>query len=202
MKNSRNLAATLFAWNDLLWTLLACFMLLTALLVTQIQKMKTDVKAEDDKSAGSISVYVFWKDGIDLDIDTHLSDPRGDHVYFSKPSGRVWNLLRDDMGMAGDSAGRNFENAYARGLPPGNYQSNIHAYRGTPSLYPIEVEAEVRVIADPTEGKAAKQVIRQRVTLYRTGEEITLVRFSIDAEGNVVTGSINHIFKPLVKEGG
>ena len=198
-KKHNGLVATLFAQNDLVLSLLACFMVLVALLVTVIENKKTADKISDDVSAGSISVYVYWKDGIDLDIDTHLSSPSGDHVFFGKLSGKIWNLLRDDLGMAGDTAQRNFENAYARGLPPGDYIVNIHAYRGAPGLYPIEVEGEVVITANPNAGKGSQKIVKQKVTLYRTGEETTLARFSIDGQGNVVPGSVNHIFKTLLR---
>ena len=104
MSNRNNgLVATLFTFNDLIWSLLACFMVMTALLVTQISKTKTE-KTSEETPAGSISVYAFWQDGIDVDIDLHLSSPSGDHVYFAKLSGKIWNLLRDDLGMVADPA--------------------------------------------------------------------------------------------------
>lgn len=197
-KRNNGLVATLFTFNDLIWSLLACFMVLTALLVTQINAKKQE-KTNDEVTAGSISVYVYWKDGVDLDIDTHMSSPSGDHVYFGKLSGKIWNLLRDDLGMMGDTAPRNFENAYARGLPAGDYVVNIHAYRGAPAMYPAEIEAEVVITANPSAGKGSQKIVKQKVTLYRTGEETTLVRFSIDGKGNVVPGSVNHIFKSLLR---
>ena len=199
MSNRNNgLVATLFTFNDLIWSLLACFMVLTALLVTQISKTKTE-KTSEETPAGSISVYAFWQDGIDVDIDLHLSSPSGDHVYFAKLSGKIWNLLRDDLGMIADPGPRNFENAYARGLPAGDYVVNIHAYRGGPDRYPVDVDGEVIITANPNAGKGSQKVVKQRVTLYRTGEETTLVRFTIDGKGNVVPGSVNHIFKSLLR---
>lgn len=197
-KRKRSLSTTLFAWNDLLWSLLAVFMFTTAVLVTEIQKSKSE-KTSDEVSAGSISVYVYWKDGIDLDIDTHLSSPGGDHVFFGRLSGKIWNLLRDDLGSKNDTEARNFENAYARGLPAGDYIVNIHAYRGAPTLYPAEIEAEVVIAANPNAGKGSQKIVKQKIILYRTGEEATLVRFSIDGAGNVVPGSVNHIFKSLLR---
>lgn len=124
-KTSRHLVVSLFAWNDMIWALLACMMLVVALLITQIQTMKTDAKTEDDKSAGNISVYVFWRDGIDADIDTHLMGPNGEHVFYGRTAGHSWNLLRDDLGGAGDDEKRNFENAYSRGIPPGGANATI-----------------------------------------------------------------------------
>lgn len=198
-KRDRSLATTLFTFNDLLWALLACFMFTTVLLVTVISKSKTD-KTSDEKPAGSISVYVYWKDGIDLDIDTHLSSPDDKHVFFAKLSGKTWNLLRDDLGKTNDAGPRNFENAYARGLPAGDYVVNIHAFRGADALYPAEIEAEVVITANPNAGKGGQKIVKQTVKLYRTGEETTLVRFTIDGKGNVVPGSVNHIFKSLLRQ--
>ena len=198
-KRNNGLVATLFAQNDLLWSLAACFMVLTALLITVIETKKKTENTSEEVQAGSISVYAFWQDGIDLDVDLHLSSPSGDHVYFAELSGKIWNLLRDDLGMLADPGPRNFENAYARGLPAGDYIVNIHAYRGAPDKYPVEVEGEVIITANPAAGKGSQKIVKQKVTLYRTGEEVTLVRFTIDGKGNVVPDSVNHIFKSLLR---
>src|SRR5690242_12753632 len=99
MANRDRLTPVLFAWNDLLLSLLAC--LLVAAFLISVQK-KQEASKETDRSAGNISVYVFWPDGIDADIDTHLRDPDGEHVYFSHKSGKIWSLLRDDLGSFND----------------------------------------------------------------------------------------------------
>lgn len=198
-KHDRSLVATLFSWNDLIWSLLACFMFTTVVLVTQINKTKSADKTDDEITAGNISVYVFWKDGVDADIDTHLASPDGEHIWYNRLSGKVWNLLRDDLGMAMDTGDRNFENAYARGLPAGDYVVNVHAYRGSDGVYPVVVDGEIRVTFNPDAGKGGQLILKQKVTLYRTGEEATLARFSIDGEGHVVPGSVNHIFKSLLR---
>ena len=197
--NGRRTITTLFAWNDLLLSLLVCFLLLTALLITQVQNIQKETKTDDDKAAGNIAVYLFWPDGIDLDIDTHLRSPDGEHVYFGKLAGKTWNLLRDDLGNAGDIGKRNFENAYSRGIPAGEYIVNVHAYRGVKTMYPVVIEAEVRITADPTKGKSAQRVVTQKVTLYRTGEEATVVRFTIDGQMNLVPRSVNHVFKSVMR---
>ena len=202
MKDNQHLTTTLWAWNDFLWALVACFMLVTAMLITQVQQIKKDTKPDDDKAAGNISVYVFWPDGIDLDIDTHLRAPDGEHIFFAKLAGPTWNLLRDDTGMPSSIAGRdprNFENAYSRGIPAGEYIVNVHAYRGRPDMYPVVVEVEVRITADMTKGKNAQKIVTQKVTVYHTGEEATAVRFRIDDDMTLVPGSVNHVFKSIMR---
>lgn len=199
-KRNNGLVATLFTYNEFLWTLLICFVVLAVILIADIKEKQNSDKTSMEPVAGSISVYAYWKDGIDLDLDTHLASPDGDHVFYGRLSGTIWNLLRDDLGMINDTATRNFENAYARGLPPGEYVVNVHAFRGSADLFPAEIDGEVIVTANPTAGKGSQQVVKQKVTLYRVGEEATLVRFKIDGDGNVVTGSVNHIFKSLLRK--
>jgi hypothetical protein len=185
------LTPVLFAWNDLLLSLLAC--LLVAAFLISVQKKKEAETKETDRSAGNISVYTFWRQG-DIDVDTHLRDPNNEHIYFSNRAGKTWNLLRDDLGNANDLTGQNFENAYARGLPPGEYAVNIHAFRNN-DKYPIEVEAELRIQPELKAGGAT--TFTARATLDRLGDEATLFRFSIDNDGKLVPGSVHNQFVPL-----
>lgn len=178
----------LFAWNDLLWSLLAC-LLVTVLLVSEQRK---PVDPDTEKAAGAIAVYVFWPDNIDLDIDTHLQSPDGDHVYYKHPSGKVWNLLRDDMGMINDPGKRNFENAYARAVP-GAYTVNVAVYRGNAGMFPVAVDVEIRIGA----GSPAAQVLHRTVTLENVADEQTAFSFAIDDRGYLVPGSESSLLKPL-----
>lgn len=196
MKN-RGLVATLFAYNDLLFSLLACFMLLSVLLLVEVKNMKKADSELDSRHSGDVNVYAFWGDNLDADMDMHLESPDGEHVWFLHKDGKTWNLLRDDLGMMGDNDIHNFENASARGLPPGSYTINMAAYRAVPSLYPIEIDVEVR-FTRTTAGGPKQTVYNQKVKLYRTGDETTIIRFDIDSSGNVVPGSVNHLFKQLV----
>jgi hypothetical protein len=190
MVNSERLTPILWAWVDLLSTLFACILVVSLLIVVQ---KKQEAKTETDRSAGNVSVYVFWPDG-DTDIDTHMRDPSGEHVYFSHRAGQVWNLLRDDLGATNDLTTRNFENAYARGLPPGEYAINVHAYRNY-AKFPVEVEAELRIQPELKAGGAT--TFTARATLDRLGDEATLFRFSIDNDGKLVPGSVHSQFVPL-----
>jgi hypothetical protein len=193
MATKDKLTSVLFAWNDLLLTLLFC-LLVTAFLIAAQKKPETP--KETDRSAGNISVYVFWPEG-DTDIDTHMRDPAGEHVYFSHRAGRVWNLLRDDLGNTADYGTRNFENAYARGLPPGEYIVNVHAYRNN-ARFPVEVEAELRIQPELKAGSAVTFIAR--ATLDHVGDEATMFRFLIDNDGKLVPGSVHNQFVPLARE--
>lgn len=186
------LTPVLFAWNDLLLSLLAC--LLVAAFLISVQKKKEAETKETDRSAGNISVYAFWREG-DIDIDTHMRDPLGEHVYFSHRAGRVWNLLRDDLGRSNDLTGQNFENAYARGLPPGEYTVNVHAFRNGES-YPVEINAELRI---EQQIGGTRTTHNAHVVLDHVGDEATLWRFSIDSTGNLVPGSVHNQFTALAR---
>lgn len=193
MASRDRITSTLWVQNDLIWTLF--LVVLTAALLIAAQKKPEEPK-ETDRSAGNISVYLFWSDG-DTDIDLHLRDPEGEHVYFSHRAGKVWNLLRDDLGNTADLGTRNFENAYARGLPPGEYAVNIHCYRNN-AKFPVTVDAELRIQSDLKAGSAVTFVAH--ATLDHIGDEATMFRFQIDGNGNLVPGSVNNQFIPLAKE--
>lgn len=194
------LISTLLGWNDFLWAFALSMSAVVAVLATMAIKVKEDSKTTDSHPAGSISVYVFWQDGLDMDNDTHIMGPDGEHIFYGNKAGRNWNLLRDDLGKAGDDFDKNFENAFSRGIEPGEYVINMHAYRGTPEMYPQVIHIEVTVTTDPKAGKGAGTVIKQTVTLYKVKEEVTVVRFALTAKGEVVSGSVNHVHKSIIKQ--
>lgn len=187
------LTPVLFAWNDLLLSLLAC-LLVAAFLISVQQKQETP--KETDRSAGNVSVFIFWPEG-DTDIDTHLRSPDGEHVFFSHRAGHIWNLLRDDLGNTNDATLRNFENAYARGLPPGEYIVNVHCFRNN-AKFPVKIDGELRIQGDLD--KTSAVTFNAHATLDRVGDEATLFRFSIDNDGNLVPGSVNSQFVRLAGE--
>lgn len=194
MANKDRLTAILWAYVDVLHVVVAG--LLIALVFIAVKKPEAK-EEQTDRSAGNISIYVFWPDGIDADIDTHLRDPDGEHVYFSHKSGKIWSLLRDDLGSFNDVTDRNYENAYARGAPAGEYIVNVQAYRSN-AAFPITVDAELRITPDLDKSPVT---FKAKVTLDRVGDEATLFRFTIDGAGNLVPGSVNNQFVRLAGEG-
>lgn len=194
MANKDRTAAVLWVWNDLLWVINAG--VLAIFLLVAPPKPQEPTK-ETDRSAGNISVAVFWQDDIDADIDTWLRSPDGDVVSFHHKSGTIWSLLRDDLGNVNDFTARNFENAYSRGLMPGEYTVNVNLYRN-PAGKSVEVKAELRIQRDLNTGSPVTFTIS--ATLDHTGDEATLFRFQIDGDGNLVPGSVNNLSINLAKE--
>ncbi len=165
--------------------------------VWNAQKKQASENTNEDKAAGALSVYVFWPDGMDADIDVHVLDANKQHTYYDNKETHITNLLRDDRGMLNDQGPRNFENVYVRELPPGEYVINLHAFRAADKFYPIPVEGELNFI-DPTGGKGGGLTFKKTVELLKTGEEITLFRFLVGQDGKIVPYSLNHILRPFI----
>src|SRR5690606_24254871 len=113
-------------------------------------------------------------------------------VGYSNRAGRTFNLLRDDLGTVNDDTGLNFENAYSRGSPPGEYVVNVHMYanKENPPSWPVPVRVVVSITGGPSGKSRSVDIYSGTVELTRQGEEITAVRFTMNEEGNVIPGSV------------
>jgi hypothetical protein len=128
-------------------------------------------------------------------VDLWVQAPGDRPVGYSNKSGQIFNLLRDDLGKAHDITDYNYEVAYTRGTPGGEYVVNLHMYRGRSVSYPVAVKIVASVKGDPT--GAAKQLVAATVQLRKEGQELTALRFRLDRNGGLVAGSVNSLFKPL-----
>jgi len=147
---------------------------------------------------GNVVFTISWEPG-DNDIDMHIACPgEAGVISYQNKDGETCNLLRDDLGAAPDSTSQNYENAYSRGVVPGEYVVNVHCYRCTSA--PHRVVVEVNINKGP--GKALTPIPVAAVILTRTGDEQTVIRFVIDKEGNILPSSVNNLFRPLVKRKG
>ncbi len=165
--------------------------------VQPIQK-KEEAKKEEVKSAGDMLVEIHWPDKIDIDIDLWVKSPDDERpVGYSNRAGKTFNLLRDDLGKANDSTDRNFEIAYARGLPSGEYVVNVHYFMNHElgSKTP-EVPVDMIISTKSTDG-SMKQIVIRKAVLRVVGEELTVVRFTMDEKGELVKDSINDLQQEL-----
>ncbi len=144
---------------------------------------------------GNEIVEVRWADGMNADVDLWVQAPGDRPVGYSDMGGRIFNLLRDDLGGAGDETDLNYEVAFTRGTPSGDYTVNLHLYRNASGQFPVE--AEVSVGVRPTAGGAVRKIANKRVVLATLGQELTVLRFSLDQEGQVIPGSIHDLPRPL-----
>lgn len=178
-------------WRDFTMILAMLFFIFV---IWMIPHLNPPASEDQSKPPGNVIAHIVWPNG-NIDIDMWLTGPGEiQAVGFSHKSGLLWNLLRDDTGTESDLTGINYENAYTRGVPAGEYVINVQCYQCAAAV-PVLVKLEVGVKTTP-QGYVA-QIIYTEATLVDIGEEITMVRFKLDKTGKVVEGSINYLFTPL-----
>ncbi|MFL5260098.1 MAG: hypothetical protein ACJ8AS_10115 [Hyphomicrobiales bacterium] len=185
---------TLTVWLDTALLMLGGFVLMTVLMMTVMNPPAKSSETEGVQSPGNMIVEIQWPDKLDADVDLWVKAPGDAPVGYSNKSGHVFNLLRDDLGKAQDLTDNNYEVAYSRGLPPGEYVVNVHMYRGISVSYPVPVKVAVTVKRTPNEVSVP---ITTMIKLRKQNQEITALRFRIDPAGEVVAGSVNSLYKPL-----
>ena len=153
------------------------------------------VAAASTEPPGNVLVEVRWPNEIDADVDLWVEAPGDRPVGYSNKSGRIFNLLRDDVGHNGDDSGLNYEVAFSRGIRSGAYTINLHLYRNRSGHRPIPATVIVRVKSGD-EGPL-RMIAERRVELTQVGEELTVVRFELGDEGRLVPGSIHDLQRAL-----
>ena len=139
----------------------------------------------DIEQPGNMVVTMAWPEG-NTDVDLWLSSPEDEAVGYSKTTGRTGSLLRDDRGNEGDDTPLNFENAYSRGIPNGEYAVNVRCFS---CLGPVPVSVDIRL--------ATGAVIWTGVVMLEGNkDEKTAARWRMQ-DGQVVTGSMSNVFKEM-----
>lgn len=144
---------------------------------------------ETIEAPGNLIVEARWPDDVDVDVDLWVKAPNDRPVGYSHNNGLVFDLLRDDLGFERDGNGLNYEFAFSRGTPVGEYAVNIHFYSNR-ALAP-SVPVNVRVLLSAGPDKTTVTIIDTRLILNHAGQEITVVRFALDEDGRLMLGSIN-----------
>ncbi len=145
--------------------------------------------------AGNVVVEVRWPDELDTDVDLWVQAPGDAPVGYSNKGGRIFNLLRDDLGQQGDADKSNYEFAFSRGAPAGEYTVNLHLYSNASVRMPVPAIVSISVLNSPERG--AISIATESVELVRVGEELTIARFSLDEAGNLVPGSRHRLQRRL-----
>lgn len=173
---------------DMLISLCAAFLAL-ALVIED-----TPVTKADTVPPGQLSVEIFWPAEACTDVDLWVQAPGGKPVGYSSAHAAYIDFLRDDLGMVCTPGVHHYENAFSRGLPQGLYVVNLHSYSDHGWHQPVPVEVVVQV---HHEKGSPTTVTHKTVTLTTIGQETTVVRFRLDADGNVEDGSVSDLPKPL-----
>lgn len=133
---------------------------------------------------GSLAMVAAWPEG-NFDIDLWVKSPDDNlPVGYSRKDGTVCSLLRDDLGVTNDGSPLNAETTFCRALPPGEYVVNIHGYSVPADAISVHVEVALN----------GRLLVSRNMDL-KPKQERTVVRFTLDAAGNVV-GS-NEVYAPL-----
>ncbi len=161
-------------------------LILTAIIVIVLTQVNP--KAKDNPDAlpppGNIAVLACWPAG-SIDVDLWLGSPTDKPVGYSRKSGLIWALLRDDLGTTNDASPVNCESAFARLTPSGEYVVNLHGYSvPSPVMVHVEVALNGSLLAK------TDMEIRQR-------QERTVIRVTLDGKGTIVPGSANQVYRPL-----
>ena len=181
-------------FRDMIMLALMGFVTIVILIIPYINPVaKTTSK---DQAPGNVIVEIRWPDQLNTDVDLWVQAPGDRAVGYARKSGRIFNLLRDDLGRRHDSTKLNYEVSYSRGIVEGDYTVNLHLFSNIARTYPIPVTVVVSVKTSSNE--SAKQILTTNVVLRSINQELTVFRFKLDNRGRLVPGSVHSIPKPLV----
>lgn len=183
-------ASTVF--RDVIMLTLLGFVAIVVLLLPHLNPPFESVEAATPP--GNVIVEILWPDEIDTDVDLWVEAPGDQPVGYSNLGGLVFDMLRDDRGHYRDISGANYEVAYSRGAPKGEYTVNVHLYSNAERALPVPVKVVVSVRVDD---KKIRRIAARDVSLGFLGEEITVLRFSLDDKARLVPGSIHQLPRPL-----
>jgi hypothetical protein len=168
---------------DTLFNLLGVLLFFIIALLAQVNPPATP----DIAQPGNIIVFATWPEGPD-DVDLWVQHANTTAVGYSNKSGKVWSLLRDDLGVANDITNANMESAFSRGIPDGEYAVNVKCFACIGKM-PIVVAVEVRLAT-------GELIWRGTVELVANKQERTAVRWKM-AGGRVVKDSASSVFKQM-----
>lgn len=198
MKISRNYSCNT-SFLDLLFNMLLAF---TALFVLAFAMINQNRQTKNVEAKAEYIITVSWPSDFDDDIDTYVEDPEGHLVMFRRREDGLMHLDRDDLGKRNDtvqtpfgpvSYPENREIVSLRGIVQGEYVVNVHAYlKNDPNPVPVTVQID-RINPYGT-------VALKTVTLFKSGDEKTVVRFTLNKKGDIIGAS--ELEKCLTRPGG
>jgi hypothetical protein len=143
---------------------------------------KIDSKAE-------FIITMDWPDNHPDDLDLFVQDPAGNIAWYRHREAGFLTLDRDDRGGTNDFIivnGKKIaspireEIVTVRGIVAGEYTVNISHFQAN-TAQPVAASVKVQKL-NPT----AQVIFDNKLMLDHSGQEMTAVRFRLDAEGKVV----------------
>lgn len=181
-------------------------------------------KKEEDgiKPKMEYLISMTWATNVDADVDIWLRDPDGNIIWYGNKEAGLVNLERDDMGRRNNKILvndqevvklNNEELVSFRGFKPGEYVINVHLYSYSMNFIPNDPVNPLPVRITITKLNPSVSVpFVGNVSLTYVRQEVHVVRFTLDAEGNMsnietdlpvmlresVKGSDSSIFGPVM----
>lgn len=181
-------------FRDVIMLALMGFVVIVILLLPHINPSKQKENV-DINPPGNVIIEIQWPDDLDTDVDLWVQGPGDVPVGYSNKGGKLFNLLRDDLGKSNDATTINYENSFSRGIVEGEYTINLHLYRNVSGVLPITVIVVVSVKENPD--ASTKQILTRTVDLLSVGQEITVFRFELNKHGKLDVESVHDIYKSL-----
>ena len=180
-------------YRDMLFLMVMGFGFLVIMMLPFIHPPTLD---DNTDPPGNMVVVMEWPPG-PSDVDLWVTGPgEAKPIGYSRKSGVLWNLLRDDLGTTPDATPSNFENAFTRGLVPGEYVINVHCYRCPYGDVPVTIEVSIKK-PDTLVGQHTIKIVAFTKMVMRQKEEVTAIRFVLDDKGNIIRSSVNNIYREL-----
>lgn len=181
---------------DLLFNTLLGFV---ALFVLSFAMMNVSKQSKNVEAKAEFIITVTWPKEFDDDVDVYVEDPDGHLVCFKRREDGLMHLDRDDLGKRNDIVQTPFgpieypenrEIVTLRGTTPGEYVVNVHMYMKH-ETDPLPVTIQVDKV-NPYSTVCIKNTV-----LNTSGDENTVVRFTVDKKGLIT--SISDLPKNLTK---
>lgn len=154
------------------------------LIISLLAQIHPPTETEKQHRPGDLGVNIQWAAGPD-DVDIWVSGPGDRRVGYLSKQGALWSLLRDDLGDANDLTLSNFESAYTRGIPDGEYGVNVHCYSCRAG---VVVTVEIGIVGGNKLWVGSVEVGPK--------QERTALRFKMK-DGRLVAGSNSQVFKAI-----
>ena len=186
MSRSRYNSNTTFL--DLLFNITLFFVAVFAVSFVMMNKKKVEDAKINSKAEYIITVT--WPKG-NTDIDTYIEDPIGNVAYFSKKQAGLLHIDQDDQGEITDVVEGPFGNIIIednreitsiRGIIPGEYILNVHAYN-----LREKISENVKIKIDKV-NPTITTVMTKEFTLINKQEK-TVCRFTLNKKGDIINVS-------------
>ena len=178
------------AFRDVLFLMVLSLVVVIFLMTFLINPVK---KTDEVPIRTEILIEAFWPTGTAYDVDLWGMGPDGVPVGWGVfTAGPALNLERDDRGKINDAATLNYEMMSIRSRDPGEYTVNLHLYNEFNEPLPVPVNVTVAGKGDLGE------IFSGEVLLNRRKHEVTVVRFSLDEDGELIPDSIHNLYKSIL----